>query len=339
MVLAQDDRVRFSSIADLVRDVRLHGYYGGIRLVKATIKTFADYCRRTGRELHERNFSVRYTSDVPRQVGMAGSSAIIVATLRCLMEFYDLRVPLEVQPSLALAVERDELGIGAGLQDRVIQVYEGVVAMDFDPARATERDGFATGVLRAAGRRRAAAGVPGLQRRRRRADRGVPQQPAAAVRRRRRRGARRDGPFRRLGGRVPCRAGRRRRGPHVGVDRRELRPAGEPVPTAAGAGGDGRGGPRRRRQPPSSPAAAARSSACSTATPCSSDSPATSSPSAASCSARGSTAVLEARQRETPSPREDRGAGISRKAARRGLGWAPRSGKCSPERTFPWCMA
>jgi glucuronokinase len=54
-------------------------------------------------------------------VGLAGSSAIIVATLRCLMEFYDVDIPPEVQPSLALSVERDELKIGAGLQDRVIQ--------------------------------------------------------------------------------------------------------------------------------------------------------------------------------------------------------------------------
>jgi hypothetical protein len=40
IVLAEDDRARFSSIADLARDVKLHGYYGGIRLIKATIKRF-----------------------------------------------------------------------------------------------------------------------------------------------------------------------------------------------------------------------------------------------------------------------------------------------------------
>ena len=37
IVLAEDDRARFRSISDLVRDVKLHGYYGGIRLIKATI--------------------------------------------------------------------------------------------------------------------------------------------------------------------------------------------------------------------------------------------------------------------------------------------------------------
>ena len=46
IVLAEDDRARFTSVQDLARDVRLHGYYGGIRLIKATIKRFVDYCER-----------------------------------------------------------------------------------------------------------------------------------------------------------------------------------------------------------------------------------------------------------------------------------------------------
>ena len=132
IVLAENDRARFSSIYDLAKDVKLHGYYGGIRLIKATIKRFVDYCERRGLTLHDRNFSVRYQTNIPQQVGMAGSSAIIVATLRGLMDFYGVAIPLEVQPSLVLAVEREDLGIGAGLQDRVIQVYEGMVYMDFD---------------------------------------------------------------------------------------------------------------------------------------------------------------------------------------------------------------
>jgi glucuronokinase len=142
IVLAEDDRARFSSVADLARDVKLHGYYGGIRLIKATIKRFVDYCDRQGQALHERNFSVRYSTHIPRQVGLAGSSAIIVATLRCLMEFYGVEVPLEAQPSFVLSIEREELGIAAGLQDRVIQVYEGLVYMDFDRRCEHEVQGF-----------------------------------------------------------------------------------------------------------------------------------------------------------------------------------------------------
>jgi len=145
LVLTDEDRSRFHSIADLARDVRLHGYYGGIRLVKATIKKFFEYCRQRKLPLHEQNFSVRYESDIPRQVGLAGSSAIIVATLRCLMEFYGIAIPPRVQPSLVLSVETEELGIAAGLQDRVIQVYEGLVSMDFAKERMQDLEGLCCG--------------------------------------------------------------------------------------------------------------------------------------------------------------------------------------------------
>jgi glucuronokinase len=142
IVLADGDRATFGSVYDLARDVRLHGYYGGIRLIKATIKRFVEHCQDRGLPLHDRNFSVRYQTNIPRQVGLAGSSALIVATLRCLMAFYEIEIPLEAQPTFVLRVEQDELGITAGLQDRVIQVYEGLVYMDFDMARRHEVDGL-----------------------------------------------------------------------------------------------------------------------------------------------------------------------------------------------------
>ena len=145
IVWSQEDRSRFDSIEQLADDVVLHGYYGGVRLVKATIKLFVDYCRRENISLHDQNFSVRYESNIPRQVGLAGSSAIIIATLRCLMEFYDVQIPLDVQPSLALAVEREELGIGAGLQDRVSQVYQGAVFMDFGEAKMHHKKALSAG--------------------------------------------------------------------------------------------------------------------------------------------------------------------------------------------------
>ncbi|HUI06462.1 MAG TPA: GHMP kinase [Verrucomicrobiae bacterium] len=135
IVLTEDDRARFSSIYDLAKDVKLHGYYGGIRLIKATVKRFVEYCQANHLMLHNRNFSIRYQTNIPRQVGMAGSSALITATLRCLMEFYGVEIPREAQPTLVLSVEKDELNIAGGLQDRVIQVYEGLVYMDFAKER------------------------------------------------------------------------------------------------------------------------------------------------------------------------------------------------------------
>ena len=147
LVLTREDRVRFRSVHDLVRDVRQHGYYGGLRLVKATVKTFVEHCAARGLPLHGRNFSVRYETDIPRQVGLAGSSAIVVATLRCLIDFYGLQsaIPPEARPSLALAVETEELRLPAGLQDRVIQFYEGLMFMDFAPERTRPLDGYRVG--------------------------------------------------------------------------------------------------------------------------------------------------------------------------------------------------
>ena len=143
---SSEDQSRFQSIHDLAHDVRLHGYYGGVRLVKATIKRFVEYCDVNGHRLHDRNFSIRYHSTIPRNVGLAGSSAIIVATLRALMEFYEIEIPLEVQPSLALSVETRELGITGGLQDRVIQCLEGLVSMDFSKDKVATRDGYEYGI-------------------------------------------------------------------------------------------------------------------------------------------------------------------------------------------------
>ncbi|MFO7845712.1 MAG: hypothetical protein R6V27_04050 [Balneolaceae bacterium] len=144
IVLAEQDRARFRSVNDLANDVKLHGYYGGIRLVKATIKRFVEYCHERDIELHNQNFSIRYSSDIPRQVGLAGSSSIIVATLRCLMEFYDVQIPVPAQPTFVLTVEQEELGISAGLQDRVIQVFEGLVYMDFDKSNERLINSFKT---------------------------------------------------------------------------------------------------------------------------------------------------------------------------------------------------
>ncbi|HTL31409.1 MAG TPA: hypothetical protein VL282_19400 [Tepidisphaeraceae bacterium] len=126
------DACCFESVHDFLRDQKLHGYYGGQRLVKAALKRFHDYWRTHNKPLEDKCFSISFDTDIPRLVGLSGSSAIIVATLRALMKFYDRAIPLQELPALTLSCEKDELGISAGLQDRVIQNYEGVVYMDFD---------------------------------------------------------------------------------------------------------------------------------------------------------------------------------------------------------------
>ena len=126
------DDATFSSPDDLLRDIQLFGYYGGIRLMKAVAKLFFLYCREKSIPLPQKNFTVRYTSNIPRLVGLSGSSAICTAMLKALQQFYGVEVPLEYAPTLCLEAERDELDIQCGLQDRVIQMYGGCVFMDFE---------------------------------------------------------------------------------------------------------------------------------------------------------------------------------------------------------------
>ena len=138
---AARDHSTFESIEDLRRDVGFFGYYGGVRLLKATVKRFYDYCVEHGIEVTDRNFTLRYSSNVPPQVGMAGSSAIITAAIKALTAFFGVTIPKPIQANLVLAVETDELEIPAGLQDRVIQAYEGAVFMNFDK-ETMDRQGF-----------------------------------------------------------------------------------------------------------------------------------------------------------------------------------------------------
>lgn len=126
------DETIFSSIKHLVEDVNQYGYYGGIRLLKATVKKFYEFCHEHAISLDDRNFTVRYHTSIPNRLGMAGSSAIITATLRCLIRFFGIQISRAVLANLVLSVEKEELGIQAGLQDRVAQAYNEPVFMDFN---------------------------------------------------------------------------------------------------------------------------------------------------------------------------------------------------------------
>ncbi|HOV33192.1 MAG TPA: GHMP kinase [Candidatus Hydrogenedens sp.] len=141
IIPSHQDESRYESIDHLTEDVRLNGYYGGIRLMKASIYKFYQYCQTNKITLPQRNFSIRYRSTIPRRLGLAGSSALVTATMKCLMEFYEVEIPKPILPNLILSVETEELGIFAGLQDRVIQVYEGCVFMDFNK-ELMEKQGY-----------------------------------------------------------------------------------------------------------------------------------------------------------------------------------------------------
>ena len=79
--------------------------------------------------------AVRWTTAVPREVGLGGSSAIVTATVRALCALHGHDLAPDALAELVLAVEVDDLGIAAGPQDRYAQAHEGLVLMDFAGAR------------------------------------------------------------------------------------------------------------------------------------------------------------------------------------------------------------
>jgi glucuronokinase len=133
----------FESLSDLYATTRWRGYYGGIRIIQALIVRFLDFCREHSIHLEERNFTIEYESNIPLRLGMGGSSSIITAALRALCQYFHVEIPLPVQANLVLETETKELGVPAGPQDRVIQVYEGLVYMDFSKD-LMDRQGYGT---------------------------------------------------------------------------------------------------------------------------------------------------------------------------------------------------
>lgn len=121
----------WENLEDLYQITRWRGYYGGIRIIQALIVRLLDYCREQRIELPDRNFTLEYESTVPQRLGLGGSSAIITASLRALCQYYKLDIPLPIFANLVLETETRELDVPAGLQDRVIQAYQGLVSMDF----------------------------------------------------------------------------------------------------------------------------------------------------------------------------------------------------------------
>lgn len=149
IVANDDDLPSWTSVGDLVERVDRQGYGTGPQLLAATIRTFADVARSLEHPgFVNEGFRLQYRTNIPRQVGLGGSSALVVATLKALSELTGIEIPLPVLPSVALRVETEQLGITAGLQDRVIQSYGGLVAMNFGDMTTDARFGVAHGDYR-----------------------------------------------------------------------------------------------------------------------------------------------------------------------------------------------
>lgn len=140
IVPGADDRLRFASAREAIAELDAYGCDDGVRLVRAALRRTA--ALRGGlAELDARDprlsFHISYETDVPRQVGLSGSSAIVTAALRALGDWFGNPLPPDGLARAALACESEELGIAAGPQDRVVQAHEGLLYMDFADASST----------------------------------------------------------------------------------------------------------------------------------------------------------------------------------------------------------
>lgn len=126
------DETTYSNMEELVNNVNFGGYYGGMRLIKGMVKVFYEYCKSNNIKLAAKNFTITYNSNIPLRLGLAGSSAILTACLKALCLFYEIYIEPAIFANLVLSVETKELGISAGLQDRVAQAFEKPIFMNFD---------------------------------------------------------------------------------------------------------------------------------------------------------------------------------------------------------------
>ena len=127
------DEREYKSMSDLSAnppDLSEDGLY---RLVLASIIHFQDECVSSGLAMESSGFKLKLDTNIPRQVGLAGSSAIVTSVIRCLLTHHGLGTALQPHAvaDMVLKVETDRLGIHAGLQDRLPQAYNKMLHMDF----------------------------------------------------------------------------------------------------------------------------------------------------------------------------------------------------------------
>jgi galactokinase/mevalonate kinase-like predicted kinase len=79
----------------------------------------------------EHRFSLSLNTDVPMQAGMAGSTALVVATVGALDRYLGLKLHPWALAETARKVENRVMGVLCGLQDQHMAVFGGINYMDF----------------------------------------------------------------------------------------------------------------------------------------------------------------------------------------------------------------
>lgn len=128
-----DETLAFDSMEALAADPPDLSEGGLSRLVLGALVHFQEECVGSGFAVEASGFHMTVSTDIPRQVGLAGSSALTTAVIRCLLTHHGLgtALPPHAVADMALKVETDRLGIHGGLQDRLPQAYNRMLHMDF----------------------------------------------------------------------------------------------------------------------------------------------------------------------------------------------------------------
>ena len=133
--------LEYSDWGALLEGLDARAGHGGHKLLAAAFDRFLAHTPSL-RELAPDDprcaFEVTFRTDIPRMAGLSGSSAIIIAALRLWCCWFQVELsPFELS-ELALAAETEVLGFVAGPQDRVVQAYGGLLAMDFTVPRSPD---------------------------------------------------------------------------------------------------------------------------------------------------------------------------------------------------------
>jgi mevalonate kinase len=123
----QEETPHWQSLNHLLSYTTLMGFHGGRRLMLALITRFSNYCKNNKITLRNENFTLSWRTTIPPRLGLSGSSALIIAALRALMEFYQIVIPRDDQIRIVMNTEKVDLGIPVGPVDRIAQICNGVI--------------------------------------------------------------------------------------------------------------------------------------------------------------------------------------------------------------------
>lgn len=120
---------RWPSIGHWTAHAAAAGHGEAQRIIGASLWTLVEHLGR-GEDRPRSGVAIDWRTDVPRSVGLAGSSALAVGVIDAAARRWGVELDRRVVAALALRAERDVLGIAAGWQDRIVQAHGTTVLVD-----------------------------------------------------------------------------------------------------------------------------------------------------------------------------------------------------------------